>query len=99
LSRDAAGITTRTPRTGCRAKSGRLLSETLNADDRWERNDLNDLLYLCCAAAYADIVVGEKKTCNYLQRVQSNVTPGAQVFAGLADALPSIEAAVSAYGR
>lgn len=62
-----------------------------NADDRWEANDLNDQLYLRTAAAYADVVVGEKKTCNYLLKTLGRVAPGAAVFYRLADALDTIE--------
>jgi hypothetical protein len=42
-----------------------------NADDTWERNDLIDMNFLCCAAGYADIVVGEKQTTEYLRRAES----------------------------
>jgi hypothetical protein len=64
----------------------------VNADDKWHRNDLNDVLYLCSAAGYADVVVGEKKTCSYLRRVEAKVPEGANVFYRLTDALPVIEA-------
>ncbi|MFC7279597.1 hypothetical protein ACFQS1_37015 [Paractinoplanes rhizophilus] len=62
-----------------------------NADDKWAANDLNDTLYLCCAGAYADIVVGERKMTSYLQRASSKVTKGATLFRHLEDALPAIE--------
>lgn len=66
----------------------------INADDRWESNDLNDVLYLCTAAGYADFVVGEKKTSNYLRRVQGRVPAAAQVYHRAADALPAVAAVV-----
>jgi hypothetical protein len=44
-----------------------------NADDRWEANDLNDLNFLACAAGYADVVVGEKKTTAYLLRAETTL--------------------------
>jgi hypothetical protein len=50
-----------------------------NADDRWEPNDLNDAHFLACAAAYADVVVGEKKTIEYLRRAARRCVPGAEV--------------------
>jgi hypothetical protein len=34
----------------------------VNVDDRWHEHDLVDMLFLPCAAAYADFVVCEKKT-------------------------------------
>ncbi|MCX5169055.1 hypothetical protein OG616_13610 [Streptomyces antibioticus] len=35
---------------------------------RWVPNDLIDMLYLGCAAAYADVVIAEKAATNYLMR-------------------------------
>ena len=66
-----------------------------NADDVWQSNDLNDMMYLTVAAGYASVVVGEKKFTNLLARC-TNVTPGAGLFRRLADALPAIEALVTA---
>lgn len=65
-----------------------------NADDKWEKNDLNDVLYLASAAAYADIVVGEKKFTNLLARC-TNVPAGARLYRRLEDALPHIESLLS----
>lgn len=48
-----------------------------NADDTWESNDLNDWLHLSYAAGYCDLVLGEKKTINYLRRSAPRVPPGA----------------------
>ncbi|MBB6564761.1 hypothetical protein HPO96_19630 [Kribbella sandramycini] len=63
----------------------------INADDKWESNDLIDMLYLSCSAGYAEVVVAEKKFGNYLLRADPRVPPGAAVFLRLADALPEIE--------
>ncbi|MEU8011162.1 hypothetical protein [Micromonospora parva] len=68
----------------------------MNADDKWHRNDLNDVLFLCCAAGYADVVIGEKKMCSYLRRANDKVPAGAHVFRRVVDALPRVEAAVAA---
>jgi hypothetical protein len=62
-----------------------------NADDIWEANDLIDLLYLATAGAYADVLIGERKTCNYLLRAGGDVTPGSAVFRRMIDAVPAIE--------
>lgn len=48
-----------------------------NADDKWEGNDLNDWLHLSYASGYCDLVLGEKKTINYLRRSAPRVSPGA----------------------
>lgn len=39
-----------------------------DSQSRWEPNDLVDMLYLCCAAGYTDLVVGERKFTGYLNR-------------------------------
>lgn len=62
-----------------------------NADEKWEANDLNDLLHLSFAAGYFDLVVGEKKTINHLKRVQRLVPPGAGLHSRAQDALPALE--------
>jgi hypothetical protein len=65
-----------------------------NAGDRWEPNDLVDMMYLPCAAAYADFVVAENKTRDYLLRAQRTRSDGALVVSSIAQlmerlALPS----------
>jgi len=62
-----------------------------NADDKWERNDLIDMNFLCCAAGYADIVVGEKQTIEYLRRVESRSAPGAIVCRTLPEAIDALQ--------
>jgi hypothetical protein len=61
-----------------------------NADDKWERNDLIDMNFLCCAAGYADIVVGEKQTSEYLRRAVSMSAPGATVCRTLPEAVEAL---------
>jgi DnaJ-domain-containing protein 1 len=63
-----------------------------NADDHWERNDLNDVIFLSCAAGYADVVVGERKTSEYLRRAQRRVAGGAFVCRNIAAAVSHLEA-------
>jgi len=47
-----------------------VLGERLsNFQARWESNDLIDMMFLGCAAAYADVVVAERKATNYLNTV------------------------------
>jgi hypothetical protein len=61
-----------------------------NADDKWERNDLIDMNFLCCAAGYAEIVVGEKQTIAYLRRADSRSAPGAVVCPTLPKAIDAL---------
>lgn len=62
-----------------------------NADDKWERNDLIDMNFLCCAAGYADVVVGEKQTSEYLRRAESMSTRGAIVCRTLSEAIDALQ--------
>lgn len=55
-----------------------------NAQKRWHSNDLIDLMYLPCAAGYADYVVCEKHTGDYLQRLSRGRGDGAKVFTSVA---------------
>lgn len=61
-----------------------------NPDDKWEANDLNDLMYFASAAGYSDFVVCERKTANRLNQVESRVPRGAKVFRRLEDLMAQI---------
>lgn len=67
---------------------GRVLEVTRarlsNPQDTWVNHDLNDLLFLACAAGYADHVVAEKKTGHFLDLARTSVTAaGAAVHLNL----------------
>lgn len=62
-----------------------------NAGDRWHEHDLVDMLYLPCAAEYADYVVCEKKMAHYLQRTGRNRPGVGTVVTSLADLLRVLE--------
>lgn len=66
-----------------------------NADDKWESNDLNDWLYLSYAAGYCDLVLGEKKSINYLRRAAVRVPPGASLHRRASEAFVDLEALLS----
>lgn len=90
LSNDFAGDLARMPYVG---RLGEVLYLRLrNADDRWEANDLNDMNFLCAAAGYADITVGEKKTISYLRRAERRVRPGSTLCRQLAEAVQALAA-------
>lgn len=63
-----------------------------NADEKWEANDLNDMNFLCAAAGYADITIGEKKTIEYLRRAESRLGPGSQLSRSLSKAVEMLAA-------
>ncbi len=63
-----------------------------NAAAAWERNDLNDVHFLCCAAGYADVVVCENETADHLGRAARRATPGAVVCSSLAAGWDALQA-------
>lgn len=63
-----------------------LFARLRNADGRWEANDLVDILFLCCAAGYADVVVGERRTVGYLRQARQP-RPRARLATTLAAAI------------
>jgi len=66
-----------------------------SADEKWEANDLYDVTYLSYAAAYCDLVVGEKKTINHLRRIRPQVPAGAVLHHRPDEALPDLKALLS----
>lgn len=56
-----------------------------NSEDNWEPNDLIDMLFLPCAAAYADFLVCERKTGDLLRRGERHRNDGAQIVSSLVD--------------
>jgi hypothetical protein len=63
----------------------------LNPRDEWSNNDLIDLLFLPCAAGYADHVVCERKTAADLQAVNRNRVQGAAIHRTVADLLGALK--------
>jgi hypothetical protein len=64
----------------------------LNAQDAWEHHDLVDMLFLPCAAGYADYVVCENKTGDYLKRVARDRSGGAIIYTSIRDLMAALEA-------
>ncbi|WP_406351261.1 hypothetical protein OHB56_01930 [Streptomyces sp. NBC_01635] len=62
-----------------------------NTADKWVNNDLNDLLFLACAAGYADHVVAEKKTGHYLREAAKFTVPGASVHLNLRSLVQALQ--------
>lgn len=63
----------------------------LNAQIKWGVNDLVDVLFLPCAAGYADYVVCEKQTGDYLQKVRGDRSGGARVFTSIAALIAALD--------
>lgn len=73
-----------------------LHSRHLNKGTTWRPNDLTDMIYLSCAAGYADFVVCEKHMRDPLQHGLKRMGRSAQVYRRLADAVAAIEEALEA---
>jgi hypothetical protein len=71
----------------------------LNKGSRWEPNDLTDMVYLACAAGYADIVVCERFTAAALSRGQKRLSRAVNSYPTLHAALPALEAIVGPPSR
>jgi len=62
----------------------------LNKGTVWRRNDLTDMVYLSCAAGYADFVVCERHMGNVLTQGLKRLRRQPRVFRRLRDAAPAI---------
>jgi hypothetical protein len=67
-----------------------LYARLRNTGQSWEANDLVDILFLCCASGYADVLVGERRAIGYLRQAR-RPAPRAQLAANLAEAAQIIE--------
>lgn len=69
-----------------------LMSERLRDPNRvWRTNDLNDMMFLACAAAYCDHVVAERQTGRQLQRIQARTGLRQSVVTSLPDVVAALE--------
>lgn len=73
-----------------------LHSRHLNKGTTWRPNDLTDMVYLSCAAGYADFVVCEKHMRDPLQHGLKRMGRSTGVYRHLADAVMAIEEALEA---
>lgn len=75
--------------------TGRLLELTYerfrNPEDKWKPSDLIDMQFLCLAAGYADIVVGERKMSELIGRANSRLPAAAFVCRTLSAAVQQLE--------
>lgn len=68
-----------------------LFARLRNVGQRWEPSHLVDLMFLCCAAGYADVVVGEGQTIEYLGQARQP-RPRARLAVTLQEAVEVLEA-------
>lgn len=68
------------------------ITRFVDASTRWHRNDLVDMLFLSCGAAYCDYVVGEAKTVNHLAQTQRSQGRPRTVFRTLSELVDVLHA-------
>jgi len=68
-----------------------LFARLRNADQTWEGNDLVDIMFLCCAGGYADLVVGERRAIGYLRQARQP-PPRARLATSLQEAVSALDA-------
>ncbi|MGW4160794.1 hypothetical protein [Streptomyces sp. NPDC004788] len=66
----------------------------LNRGTTWKPNDVIDMVYLSCAAGYADFVVCERQMRESLARGARRLGRSTQVFRSLAEAVSAVETAL-----
>lgn len=60
-------------------------------DHHWKKNDLNDLTFLCCAAANCDLVLAENATSHDLRDAQRHTPSKAKICRNLEELISDIE--------
>ncbi|MEV7550649.1 hypothetical protein AB0N89_13580 [Amycolatopsis sp. NPDC089917] len=66
-----------------------------NPKTNWSNNDLTDLMYLTCAAGYADFTVAERSLVSQLQSSARRLNRKLKVYRRLCDLLPDLRMAVN----
>lgn len=67
-----------------------LHEKLINPGTRWESNDLTDLMYLTCAAGYADHVVGERSLTAQMEQTLRRLDRPVRVHRNLTDLVQAI---------
>ena len=68
---------------------GVLYGRLRNDGQRWEGNDLLDIVNLACAAGYANVVIGERQNISYLRQA-GTVPPGASLVTTLVEGVEQL---------
>jgi hypothetical protein len=66
-----------------------LFARLCNETQQWQANDLIDILFLTCAAGYADVVAAERQTVAHLAQARAP-RPKARLASGLSEAVALI---------
>jgi len=68
-----------------------LHEKTVNPESEWKINDLTDMIYLTCAAGYADYDVGERSLVAQMRQALKRLGRPAKVYRRIKDLVPVLE--------
>lgn len=63
----------------------------LNTATKWSANDLTDMLFLTCAAEYADYVLAERSSTSYLHQTAKRLGRSIKVYSRINDLVVALE--------
>lgn len=70
--------------------SGLFTARYIDKSNRWNKNDLVDIYYLSCGAAYCDYVAGETKTTTQIAQIQRSQSLRVNAFRSLGDLVAAL---------
>lgn len=66
------------------------ISKHLDKTSKWHKNDLIDMMYLCCAAGYADFVLGERSLVSRISQAASKLHRRPSAYRSLSELMASL---------
>ncbi len=63
----------------------------LDRTGKWKGNDLQDMMYLCCGAGYADYVVGEKSLVSRIRQAARRTDKAINIFPNLSGLMSNFQ--------
>jgi hypothetical protein len=62
---------------------------------KWRKNDLIDMMHLCCAAGYADYVVGERSLVSRIKQAATSLQRPLKIYRNLSELMEDLESDVT----
>lgn len=63
----------------------------LNPSTKWSSNDLTDMMYLTCAAGYADYVLAERSLTNYVKQAAKRLQKPINIYSRIEDLVAKLK--------
>lgn len=67
------------------------VNKHLDRTARWHKNDLIDMMHLCCAAGYADYVVGERSLVSRIKQAATRLHRPLNIYRNLSELMVDLE--------